>query len=185
MAGTSREVEIKIAVGDAGAAVERVLGAGFRVQHERTFESNVVYDTPGRALRRSGRLIRVRGYGEKSSVTYKGPATAGRHKEREELETGVGDGAVVRQILERLGYEVSFRYEKYRTEFTDGVGVVTVDETPMGNFLELEGAPEWIDEAAKRMGYGEGEYVTESYAGLWVRYREGSGEGDMVFEEKG
>ena len=42
-------------------------------------------------------------------------------------------------ILRALGYAPSFRYEKFRAEWTDGKGQVVVDETPIGNFCEIEG----------------------------------------------
>ena len=38
-------------------------------------------------------------------------------KLREELETQVGDGALVRLIIERLGYRAWFRYQKHREEY--------------------------------------------------------------------
>ncbi len=31
-----------------------------------------------------------------------------------------------------------------------GTGKVLLDETPIGNFLEIEGSPRWIDGAARR-----------------------------------
>jgi adenylate cyclase class 2 len=73
-------------------------------------------------------------------------------------------------IFERLGYRPVFRYEKYRTEYRleRGAGVATLDETPVGMYLELEGAPAWIDRMAQRMGFGEQDYVTDSYARLYL-----------------
>jgi len=44
-------------------------------------------------------------------------------------------------ILRALGYAPSFRYEKFRAEWTDGKGQVVVDETPIGDFCEIEGSP--------------------------------------------
>jgi len=34
-------------------------------------------------------------------------------------------------------------------EWKDGEGHCVVDETPIGNFAELEGPPEWIDRTAE------------------------------------
>ena len=59
-------------------------------------------------------------------------------------------------ILRALGYAPSFRYEKFRAEWTDGKGQVVVDETPIGNFCEIEGAPRWIDATAKKLGVSAG-----------------------------
>ncbi len=105
-------------------------------------------------------------------LTWKGPGQSGPHKSRAELETSVGSLETMRQILEQLGYGPVFRYEKYRTEFMDraGLGVVTLDETPIGNFLEIEGPGEWIDQTAGRLGFSPKDYLLESYGKLYLDY---------------
>jgi adenylate cyclase, class 2 len=74
-------------------------------------------------------------------------------------------------ILCALGYAPSFRYEKFRAEWTDGKGQVVVDETPIGNFCEIEGAPRWIDETAKKLGVNQADYITKNYAGLFLEWK--------------
>jgi adenylate cyclase class 2 len=76
------------------------------------------------------------------------------------------------RVLAALGYQPTFRYEKYRTTFSkDGEpGLITVDETPIGDFLELEGLGVWIDATALQLGYGEVDYVTASYASLYRQH---------------
>ena len=49
-------------------------------------------------------------------------------------------------------------------------GVVTLDETPIGWFLELEGSPDWIDKTARQLGFSEEDYVILSYAALYLTY---------------
>lgn len=66
-----------------------------------------------------------------------------------------------------MGYQPVFRYEKYRTEYTDGTGILTLDETPIGCYIELEGDPQWIDETAGKLGYHERDYITKSYGALY------------------
>ena len=96
------------------------------------------------------------------------------------------DPAALRQILERLGLRSCFRYEKYRTIYQrpgDAAGVVALDETPLGMWLELEGQPEWIDRTAALLGFTAQQYVTESYGGLWLQYcrEHGIDRPNMVF----
>jgi adenylate cyclase class 2 len=168
MSAGPTETEIKIRVGDRLDAVALLTSKGFAEIKPRIFESNTVFDTPAATLRSSGCLLRLRHAGE-CILTFKGPALNGRHKTREEIEIRVSDSDSAVRILERLGFRPSFRYEKYRTEFArpgDG-GVVTVDETPIGNFLEIEGPPGWIDEVAGELGLPESEYVTASYGSLY------------------
>ena len=73
-------------------------------------------------------------------------------------------------MLSRLDFIPTFRYEKFRTEYhrAGETGVATLDETPIGVYLELEGAPAWIDRSARRLGFAESDYSTASYYGLYV-----------------
>jgi adenylate cyclase class 2 len=186
MTQSSRETEIKLALPDAKSGRALLRGAGFRVTRRRVFEGNDVLDTPECALRKAGSLLRVRRAGRVATLTYKGPAAVSRHKSREEVETRVPDAAIVAAIFERLGFKPTFRYEKYRTEYghPDGGGVATLDETPIGVFMELEGTPRWIDRAARQLGFAECDYITSSYGRLFLEWRHRQGldtAADMVF----
>jgi adenylate cyclase class 2 len=167
------ETEIKLAVEDA-AAVRRLLrGAGFRVKVRRSFEINLLFDHPSHNLRGKGLTLRVRKTGSQWLLTYKGPATAKRHKSRVEIETPIADGDAFLQILDGLGFQQCFRYEKYRTVFhaPGKSGLIMLDETPIGTYLEVEGTGSWIDRTATRLGFSERDYITSSYASLFNKYR--------------
>src|SRR5579863_7077767 len=153
--GGNREIEIKLKVPGAVAGRRLLRGAGFQVARRRAFEDNQVFDTPGRLLRRRGELLRLREVGSHGTLTYKGPGIPGKHKDREELELQQIDPRTARAILSRLRFEPAFRYQKYRTEFRQPhvAGMATLDETPIGVFMELEGRPAWIDRTASRLGY--------------------------------
>ncbi len=168
--GNGQEVEIKLRVRDAAHGRALIEAMGCRLIRERTFESNILFDTPDQMLRQRGQLLRLRDYGEDRVVTFKGKGLPGRHKVREEIEFMVSSGGNFQIILEKLGYIPNFRYEKYRTEYraAEGVGQVLLDETPIGVLLELEGPPEWIDSTAARMGFKESDYITATYSALWV-----------------
>jgi len=170
MTHSPTETEIKLAVPNARTARKLLRSAGFTLARRRVFESNVVFDTPRLTLRRASTLLRLRRAGQLSTVTFKGRPVAGRHKTREELELSVTDPSTIGAIFERLGYRPVFRYEKYRTEYrlARGAGIATVDETPIGTYVELEGSPVWIDRLAARMGFGESDYITASYARLYL-----------------
>ena len=109
--------------------------------------------------------------------------TPARHKTRIETETEVADGAKMDAILRALGFAPTFRYEKFRSEWTDDKGEVVVDETPIGNVAEIEGAPRWIDQTAKKLGVSRAEYIIKNYAQMffdWKR-RTGSKAEEMAF----
>ena len=184
------EIEIKLALPENLTEIRRkVREEGFGVSKKRIHEMNVVFDTPGNELRQGGKLLRLRQVGRSSIVTFKGPPKPGKHKSREELETDIPDGSAFEKVLSRLGYSPTFRYEKFRTEFerTGEKGVVTLDETPIGNFLEIEGAPRWIDRTAKALGFSPRLYITKSYGSLYVDYCTAHGfqPADMLFKRRG
>ena len=182
------ETEIKLSIGSAAAGHRLLRDAGFHVSARSVFEANTVFDTPGLALRRRGCLLRVREAGRRCVLTYKGKPKPGRHKSREELEVEVSDAHTARAIFSGLGFEPVFRYEKFRTEYeqANGYGVGTLDETPIGCFLELEGPPRWIDETAKALGFAASDYITESYGELYRASckRAGVAPTNMVFNRK-
>jgi adenylate cyclase class 2 len=179
------EREIKLKVDDVSQARALLLQAGYRESQAREFEANILFDTPDQELRRHSMLLRLRQFGETGFVTWKGPPVPGPHKQRPELETSVGSIKILGEILPHLGYRPTFRYEKFRTEFTDGryLGIVVLDETPIGAFLELEGDGGWIDETASRLGRSPREYILDSYVALYMKecQKLGMEPGQMVF----
>ncbi|HZQ67261.1 MAG TPA: class IV adenylate cyclase [Terriglobales bacterium] len=178
-----KEVEIKFAIHDL-RQLERKLGqAGFRRITPFTHEMNTLYDLPGHPLRRQGALLRLRKYGPKWVITHKAKGIAGRHKSRVETETSVEDGAKMDAILHALGFRPSFLYEKQRAEWADGTGHVLLDQTPVGDFGEIEGPARWIDKTAKLLGISPADYNTKSYAEVffdWKR-RTRSSANEMTF----
>jgi len=147
---------------------------GFQATGPRQLQTDQIFDLPSGELRQRGLVLRLRSTGGLWTVTYKGPAgVSAKHKSREEIETHVSDGVAFSQILVGLGYQPTFAYEKFRTTFKAGEedGIATLDETPIGDFLELEGPAYWIDRTAIRLGFGPADYITSSYASLYEEHR--------------
>jgi adenylate cyclase class 2 len=167
-----KEIEIKFRVEGLRALNHRLRQSGFRVLTPRTHEMNTLYDLPGQRLRKRGELLRLRKYGSKWTLTHKAKGKVGRHKTRVENETQVADGIKMDIILRALGFAPSFRYEKFRAEWSDGTGHVVVDETPIGNFGEIEGPARWIDQTARHLRVPRDSYITETYAGLFFQWKQ-------------
>jgi adenylate cyclase class 2 len=173
---------------DARALVER---HGYKLSSPRTLESDQLFDLPSGALRQSDQILRLRKsssveQGRRAMVTYKGCASREIYKSREEIEFDVSDPDAFTLVLERLGYHPGFRYEKYRTMFKayGEPGLITIDETPIGIYLELEGPQAWIDSTAARLGFPAERFLTVSYAGLYREHLEQhpGGPADMTFD---
>ncbi|MFZ0815454.1 MAG: class IV adenylate cyclase [Candidatus Sulfotelmatobacter sp.] len=180
---STREIEIKFRVSDLRALAHKLRAAGFRMVTPRTHEINTLYDLPGEVLRARKELLRIRKYGSEWTLTHKAKGKIGRHSSRVETETHVSDGKKMDTILRALGYTPSFRYEKFRAEWSDGKGQVVVDETPIGNFCEIEGLPRWIDATAKQLGVTTADYITRNYTGLFLNWKAevGSEAEEMTF----
>lgn len=167
------EIEVKLHVSDLEAIRSKIAAAGFHISRERIFESNEVFDTKDQRLRNSGCVLRLRRAGDcPAVVTFKGVSQPGLYKEREEIEATTFEYDQIRQIFIKLQFTPQFTYEKYRTEFSNSSdpGVVMLDETPIGIFLELEGNSGFIDATAALLGYSKADYLTLSYGQLYMDY---------------
>jgi adenylate cyclase class 2 len=189
------EVEVKLPVTDRKALL-RLLKKLKANGGKRMHEMNTLYDTPGGTLAQEGKLVRIRvlslgvsfrkgnpgrtALRQTAVLTYKGPAQAERdargvqspqYKIRQEHELRVEDGDALARVFDGMGLRPCFRYEKYRTSYRlPGVAelLVELDETPLGDFLELEGAPAAIDSGAAILGYPPTDYITKSYGQLFM-----------------
>jgi len=168
---SNKEIEIKFRVADVRALTRRLRAAKFHLLTRRTHEMNTLYDLKEQPLRKRGDLLRLREYGSDWVLTHKAKGAAGRHKTRVETETKVSDGRKMDAILRALGFQPTFRYEKFRAEWSNGQGHVVIDETPIGNFGEIEGPPRWIDQTAKALRIRREHYLTDTYAGLFFAWK--------------
>ena len=178
------ETEIKVKLSGPEDFLLRLKALRPLTVSDRHFEDNYLLDFPNHALQKSRSLMRVRCAQGRALLTYKGPpAEAGVFRSLEEIETGADDYARALEIFRRLGLQVWFRYQKYRREYGVDNVIIAVDETPIGDYAELEGAEEGILALAQRLGFDVSEFIRHNYYALYVdacRTR-GIEVGDMVF----
>jgi len=180
------ESELKIPVDGLGPVRARLEAAAATLLAACDREVNTLYDDASRRLLASGYALRLRRSERRWRLTFKGPVSyRGSVKEREELETEVGDGEVVAAIFGRLGLMPARRYEKDRERWQMGEVEVSLDHTPMGDFVEIEGPVEALHAVAAALGLDPARAVRGSYVTLWASYREAHPElalpEDMVF----
>jgi len=164
------EAEVKLACGD----LDRIRKAGFdlRVVEPRHFEDNWLLDSGDHTLLKQGAALRIRSVDGKGWLTYKGVVRDINSpvKVREEIEVETAEPDRMFQLFERLGFRRSFRYQKYRTGYlliVEGHELkVVLDETPMGDFIEIEGDESTVALVFKAAGFSAGEIVRESYPEL-------------------
>lgn len=180
--GTGKvESEIKLAVPDAESARQVVRRIGAKLDRARHFEDNLLFDDADGRLRGADSLLRIRRFKDGAGVlTFKGPREVVEGiKSRREVETPLPDPDAMESVFRALGYRSVFRYQKYRETYRWQDVEIVVDETPVGVFLEVEGEIESVHRAAAALGFGPADYVSESYAALFVAK---GGAGDMTFK---
>ena len=163
------------------------------VCHGIHWEENMVFETTPPSLLPSRRLLRLRTQAwpdgrRRHVLTLKLPAAGSvTFKVREERETVVQDAAVMRGILEGLGYAVRARYEKIREPWAfDGVEIA-MDVLPFCRVVELEGPQDAIVRVASLLGLDKSPFSVKSYHELHQEWRRAKGlapEESFVFDER-
>jgi adenylate cyclase class 2 len=182
---THLEIEVKFPIQNLQTIETRLQGLEARLLRPRLHEVNLRFDTSTGELGSQNQVLRLR-QGDDIRLTFKGPTDARSGiAEREEIEFTVGDFETAWKFLEALGFGVVVIYEKYRTAYQLGHAEILLDETPIGNFIEIEApSQEQIRVAAAQLGLDWDSRLTRSYLGLFERLREKQGFTfrDMTFE---
>ncbi len=175
------ERELKFPCTDLSALRERLVELGAERFSTSALEDNWIFDRGGE-LAAAGTLLRLRRDSGGARLTFKGPA---RYEEavkvRIEHESRVDDEAATRRILESLGYEARYRYQKFREEWRVGGVSVSLDHTPIGDYVEFEG--EGAAKVARRCGLAVENAEPRNYLRLYRDYRREHPQAprDMVF----
>ena len=183
----ARECEAKIRVPDLAPLRRRLeeLGAA---NEGACLERNWVMDRRDGELHRQDVLLRVRSMGGTGGVlTVKHRVDGGAFKTREEVESMVDSTEDLLRQLEMVGFVVTWVYEKYRATWLWNDCVLALDECPeIGSFIEIEGAPESIVEAAGHLGLDPADHIDDNYLGLWQKHLAARGEKPrhMVFSRE-
>ncbi len=178
----SLEVEVKFLVADLAAVRARAQTGGV-LAAPRVHERNVRFDTLDESLLNRKELLRLR-QDSRARLTFKGLAAedaASEAKVREEIELEIADFDRMAIILGRLGFRPVQSYEKYRETFHWGDVEVVLDETPFGDFVELEGADEaTLKRVAAALGLDWSRRVLANYLALMELARQ---EFDLPFSD--
>jgi len=178
------EIEVKLPAAHLESVRRRLQELGASLLRRRHDESNDLYDDAGGKLSGSGCALRLRRVDAACWLTFKGPPRFEEGvKTREERETTVGDAAEAEAILARIGLSRRFRYEKRREEWQLLGCAIALDETPIGDFVEVEGDPAGIRKAVAALELDFASAIPYSYARLYAlkRKENPSLPEDMVF----
>lgn len=153
------EVEVKLPVTDLNPIKGKLLKTGFK---ETAFieERDTYFDNQQGDIRANGEALRVRETKDhlsgkrRSQINFKGKKLDDCTMTREELETGVEDGAVCRNILQAIGYmPAELGVIKDRVMLQKGRLTACLDNVHgLGEFLELEILADSEDERENALG---------------------------------
>jgi adenylate cyclase class 2 len=168
------EIEVKLACENLDCL--RNAGLALQLTEARHFEDNRLLDSQAHRLFKHGAALRVRSANGKGLLTYKGVVQDSKNsplKVREEIESKVEEPDRIVELFARLGFHQSFRYQKYRTVYHlthhNKTITVTFDETPIGNFIEIEGDEESVLQTMQAAGFYEADIIRESYPELQLK----------------
>ena len=169
-----QEIETKFYLSNLHVMEKKLRKAGARLSKERVFEINLRFDTPAGDLTRQQQVLRLR-QDSRVRMTYKGPAEAGAAAAvRREIEFELSSFEAGRHLLEALGYQVNFIYEKFRTTYLFENVEIVLDEMPYGNFCEIEGPDtQTLQKIAEKLDLDWGKRCNLSYTFLFRRLKEG------------
>jgi len=163
------ETEVKFLIDDLPAMRQRLLALGATLATPRTYEENLLFDTPDEQLTRQGRVLRLR-RDQRNRITYK--ELPAQHdpdfKVRHEFEVEVSDFTQAYTILEKLGFAPALRYEKYRETFSYQGAEIVLDEVPFGIFMEIEAPREVIRSIATALGLDFTARLVAGYAEIFA-----------------
>jgi adenylate cyclase class 2 len=169
MPPANQETEEKFYVARLADIERRLQTMSARQIQPRTEELNLRFDLPRKPLQRAGRVLRLR-RDNSVRLTYKDGArvlegTSSRH----EVEFAVSDFDSAQELLEALGYQVIFVYEKYRTTYQRSDAQIMLDELPYGDFIEIEGEVHQIHAIVRELALNGDTAIPVSYHALFQR----------------
>lgn len=162
-----QEIEAKFLLKDHEALMQKIAALHLPCSQERIHEFNLRYDLPDGSLVAQNQVLRLR-KDTQARLTFKGPGVMEEDVLlRKEIEIEVSDFEATQRLLEALGYQVVMMYEKFRANYLLGSLVMSVDETPLGLFVELEGeSPAQVRQAAQTLGFDWEARINLSYTAL-------------------
>jgi adenylate cyclase class 2 len=146
------ETEVKFYLPNIDSIRTRLIDLGAVFKH-RTFETNIRFEDPEKSLYKKKSLLRLR-KDKKITLTFKSepPIKDDQFKILKEFEVEVSDFDAMEHILKSLGFKEEQVYEKWREIYVFGDTHLCLDTMPYGDFLEIEGTKESIQQLALKIG---------------------------------
>ena len=169
------EIEVKFSLANPEPIRNRILALNADFV-SRVDETNILFDTMDRKLRRADTILRLR-QDDATRITVKTPPDVidPEFKALRELETVVSDFDTTRAMFHVLGFTCEQVYEKRRETWTLPGVHFCLDEMPFGWFLELEGDRNTIRRTAAALGLVWEDRLKASYRAIFEALKQHHG----------
>lgn len=159
-----KEIEVKLPVKEFKEVKKLLKRLKAKRKFKETLEKNILFDHKSLRLKRKDWVLRLRHFCNKNLLTLK-TKTKGKKgfKVREEINLYFEDFEKMKKILKKLGFFEVFYYEKFREEYEmEGLNI-SLDRTPVGNYVEIEGDYKKIEDFLEKIGAGINQTLSLSY----------------------
>ena len=167
----AEEIELKFEVKDYLNTIQKLMKVSkFKAS---AYEITVMYDEGKKLFDKDARLrlrkkVDIINDKEATEISYKKPLTREGIKIEEEYETSVGNFDEMEQIFANIGFTRVSSYERIRDTFEKNGMKITIDSFPFGDYLEVEGDLNNIQEFAKEFGFDMKENITKSFDDIYA-----------------
>jgi len=173
------ELKVKLSSTDFQDVRKILKSMGGKTRTSSQIENNILFDYTDNRLRKSGCALRLRSYNGVSLLTFKGKIQENTFlKKRSEIQTAVSHARKAKDLLQQIGLYPKFLYSKKREIWVFGkekdAVEISLDQTPFGFFLEIEGREKAILKAADLLEIKLEDAITESYVTLYRKEGLGS-----------
>jgi predicted adenylyl cyclase CyaB len=175
-----REVELKSVVDDVARRRRTVERAGGTLMFEGRLIDYRYGDSDGRLLAQDN-VLRLRVYeggGKREGfLEWKGPTLyESGYKVRQELSSPVGDPDALGEIIASIGFIVILEIERQIAQYRLHGATVRFEEYPrMDSLVEVEGAPDEIEQAIASIGLPRERFTSERLPAFITRFEDRTG----------
>lgn len=174
------ETEVKIKIDAVEPIKQKLLEMKAELYKKRALQTDIYFGN--KTMKKKGQIMKIR---DNALLIYKGPSQKKNNiRSNEEIEIMVDNAVHLKQLLEQLDYLQYWKKERYRESYLVNMTQICIDETPMGNFIEIEGKKDSIIDIAKHLGFSQKNFIADSYSQLWEEFaKKNKRKGDMVFQK--
>lgn len=182
---TEIEVKFKLDQNNIVEIKKRLVALGY-LSTGREFHRTYSPFKPDYSCAKSGIFMRTRIEGSRHTMTVKVKSEQDtKYVKREEIEMEIEDAEKGAKMFQALGFSLVRIFERYRENWKHSdhnKSIISIDELPIGTYLEIEGTPTDIEFMIKEFNLHPDKRITVSY---WALYEQSTGmkSGDMVFKK--